>query len=135
MPTMTVSRDIGADTEAVWALLADFGNVSWIPVAAEVQVAGDGPGMRRIIPGTGDQPAVEKLEWIDHERHALAYEIEQSPLPVSRFVAVVTVTDGDATNVTWQIEFEPRGDDESVREGIERIYTAMAGWLDDAASA
>lgn len=137
MPTMTVSKDVAARADAVWALLANFGDVRWIPVAGKVEVQGDGPGMCRMIHGSGDNPTVETLVWIRPEQQRLAYEITNNPLPVNRFETVVSVTDsaaaGGGCNVGWDIDYEPSGDDASARESIELVYGMMAGWLEDAA--
>ena len=138
MATLTVSKHIAAPPEAVWAILADFANVGWIPAAGDVQIEGEGPGMRRIIRGGGPTPVTETLIWVEPDRHALSYEIANSPLPVSRFRAVVTVTEGNRPNTgstaTWDIEYEPNGDDADTRRGIELIYDTMAGWLEQAAN-
>lgn len=138
MAATTVSKRIAAPAEAVWAILADFASVDWIPVAGDVRVEGKGPGMRRIIGGSGGTPTVETLLWVKPERNALSYEITDSPLPVSRFRAVVTVTkDGAAdagSTATWDIDYEPVGEDADARDGIDLIYGTMAGWLADAAA-
>lgn len=135
MSTMTVSKHIGAPAEKVWAILADFANVDWIPVAGEVSVEGDGPGMRRLIGGSGSTPVAETLLWIKPEQKALSYEIADNPLPVTRFVAVVTVTETEgASTATWDVEYEPEGDDADTRGAIETVYGMMAGWLADAAT-
>jgi polyketide cyclase/dehydrase/lipid transport protein len=138
MATMTVSKHIAAPAEAVWAVLADFASVGWIPGAGDVQIEGEGPGMRRIIHGSGTIPVTETLIWVKPEQQALSYEIANSPLPVSRFRAVVTVTSGhriDAgSTATWDVEYEPIGDGESARGGIQLIYDSMAGWLEQAAN-
>ncbi len=138
MATLTVSKHIAAPAEAVWAILADFANVGWIPGAGDVQVEGEGPGMRRIIHGGGTTPVTETLIWVKPDSHALSYEIANSPLPVSRFRAVVTVTRGnridEGSTATWDIEYEPIGDGANASGGIELIYDAMAGWLEQAAN-
>lgn len=138
MATLTVRKHIAAPAEAVWAILADFANVGWIPVAGEVQIEGEGPGMRRIIHGGAGTPVIETLIWVEPEQNALSYEIANSPLPVSRFQAVVTVTRDDggdlSSTATWDIDYEPIGDDAGARGGIELIYDTMAGWLADAAA-
>ena len=135
---MTVSKHIAAPAEAVWAILANFASVDWIPGAGEVHVQGEGPGMRRIIHGSAATPVIETLIWVKPDQNALSYEIANSPLPVSRFRAVVTVTkNGGAdagSTATWDINYEPVGDNASARDGIELIYGTMAGWLEDAAT-
>jgi hypothetical protein len=136
VPTMRVSKHIEAAPDRVWAILADFADVSWIPVASEVSVEGDGPGMRRLIGASGSTPVAETLLWIKPEQNALSYEIANNPLPVRRFLAVVTVTAADraASTATWDIEYEPEGDDAEARSAIETVYGMMADWLAQAAT-
>jgi Polyketide cyclase / dehydrase and lipid transport len=133
---MRVNKHIDAAAERVWAILADFADVSWIPVAGEVSVEGEGPGMRRLIGGSGTTPVAETLLWIKPEQKALSYEIANNPLPVRRFLAVVTVTadDGTESTATWDIEYEPEGDDAEARSAIETVYGMMADWLAEAAT-
>lgn len=134
MATITVTKQIAAPAERIWALLADFANVDWIPGAGVVEVEGDGPGMQRRIGGSGATPIVETLRWIRPEQCSLSYEIADSPMPVKRFLAVVTVAgDGEASTAKWDIDYEPVGDDAEARTTIEAIYGLMADWLSDAA--
>lgn len=136
MASVRVSKHIDAPAEAVWAILADFANVTWIPGAGEVQVEGRGPGMRRLIHGGGETPIVETLIWIEPDQNALAYQISDSPLPVSWFEAVVRVTKNagpeEGSTATWDIDYDPIGDDGTARGAIDAVYAAMAGWLADA---
>ncbi len=138
MATLTVSKHIAAPAEAVWAVLADFASVGWIPGAGDVQIEGEGPGMRRIIRGGGTTPVTETLVWIDPDQQELSYEIANSPLPVGQFRAVVTVTSDNqadaGSTATWDVEYEPIGDGATARDGIQLIYDNMAGWLEQAAN-
>ena len=141
MPQVTISKDVPASPQALWELLADFADVSWIPVAGQVEVHGEGIGMRRAIHGGGATPVVETLTSIDHSRMQLGYSISDNPLPVSRFEALVTVDGSDAggATLTWHVDYDPSGstdaDADAAREAIEAVYSMMAGWLADAASA
>lgn len=139
MATITVSKRFAAPAEAVWATLADFGNVDWIPGISDVRVEGDGPGMRRFIGTSGETPVIETLLWIKPEERALSYEITNNPMPVSRFVSVARVSDapdGAAdSNVVWDVDYEPTGDDAAARDAIEAIYGLMASWIADYANA
>ena len=113
MATMTVSKHVAARADTVWTILADFANVSWIPVAGRVEIAGDGVGMSRSIYGGGDTPVVETLTSIEPERMELGYRITNNPLPVSRFDASVSVTPAEpegSSIVTWNVDYEPAGD-------------------------
>jgi hypothetical protein len=141
MATITVSKQVAVPANALWAMLADFGNVSWIPGVTDVRVEGQGPGMSRTISGSAADPIVETLLWIKPDGRALAYEIKNNPLPVSRFQAVVTVTEhdgndvragGSASTATWDVDYDPEGDDATARGAIEAVYGTMADWLEDA---
>lgn len=139
MPTITVSKDVAAGADAVWALLADFADVRWIPVIDKVEVEGDGPGMCRKIYGSADgaaEPTVETLLWVRPEHKQISYRITNNPLPVDRFEAVVSVADSDAgagrCQVGWKVDYEPSGDNAGARESIELVYGMMADWLEAA---
>lgn len=140
MPTMSVSQQLEAPADRVWAVLADFGKVGWIPGVGEVEVDGEGPGMCRRIGGSGGAPVVETLLWVKPEVRSLSYEITDNPLPVRRFVAVASVSEptseaSGGSTVAWDIEYEPDGDDAAAREAIEAVYGMMAGWIDEYAQA
>ncbi|OBI85677.1 SRPBCC family protein [Mycobacterium asiaticum] len=136
MPTMSVRKRLEAPAGTVWAILADFGKVEWIPGVGEVEVDGDGPGMCRRIGGSGATPVVETLLWVKPESRSLAYEITDNPLPVRKFVAVATVSEAvedvsQRSTVAWEIDYEPDGDDTAAREAIDAVYGMMADWIDD----
>lgn len=136
MASITILKEVAAPGAAVWRLLADFGNVSWIPVAGKVVVEGAGPGMRRHIHGGGGAPVVERLVAVDPDQQALRYSIdENNPLPVLRYDATVRVSPvGDSRSVIrWDVSFEPSGDEAEAASAIEQIYGVMATWLETAA--
>lgn len=136
MPHIAVVKEVGAPAWRIWELLADFADVSWIPVAGQVDIDGDGVGMRRSIHGTGDQPVVETLTHVDNRRWEIGYTVAGSPLPVDRFEALVTVQEGEHPHdavLAWHVDFDPQGPQEAAQEAIEAVYTMMAGWLADAA--
>jgi len=137
MPTLSVTKHVDAPARTVWAILADFADVSWIPVAGDVRVEGDGPGMRRTISGSADTPVVETLAWIKPEEQALAYMLEHNPFPPTSFQTVVTVTDaGEAVRgamLTWTVDYGSVDDDDSARAGLDMVYGLMADWLQTAA--
>jgi len=137
MTTITITKEIGAPAARVWSMLADFGNVSWIPVAGEVVVEGSGPGMRRRIPGGAGTPIVERLVSIAPDERTLRYSIdENNPLPVHRYEATARVSpaeDGRAT-ICWDVSFEPAGDEAHAKQAIVAIYDLMATWLETAAT-
>src|SRR5690349_4591569 len=138
MPRIAIVKEVDAAADTVWALLADFADVSWIPVAERVEVAGAGIGMSRSIFGGGDRPAVETLTLLDHDAMRLGYSIADVPLPVARFEALVTVVPAPAgAAVTFDVDYDPLGptetDGEAGGEAVEAVYGMIAGWLADAA--
>ncbi|AKK29484.1 SRPBCC family protein [Mycobacterium sp. EPa45] len=141
MPQVTISKDVPANPHTLWGVLSNFADVGWIPVAGQVDVHGEGVGMRRAIHGNGATPVVETLTSIDHTRMQLGYSISDNPLPVSRFEALVTVggSDTGGSTLTWLVDYDPSGSTEAdaaaARDAIEAVYEMMAGWLADAASA
>lgn len=146
MPRIAVVKGVDAPAGTVWELLSDFADVSWIPVIEDVAVDGDGLGMTRTIHGSGDHPILETLTHRDDEQMELGYSITNSPFPVTRFEALVTVrpaADGTGADITWHVDYDPQGSDPqdsdataavSARESIEAVYAMMAGWLADAAT-
>ncbi|MCF6390318.1 SRPBCC family protein [Mycobacterium sp. MBM] len=141
MPRTAVVKGVDAPAEAVWALLSDFADIGWIPVVDHVEIDGKGLGMTRAINGSGDQPILETLTHRDDERMELGYSIAHSPLPVTRFEAIVTVrpaAGGNGAEIAWEVDYDPQDNDEAAalaaREAIEAVYAMMAGWLADAAT-
>ncbi len=138
MPRIVITKEVDAPAPAVWALLADFADVSWIPVAGRVDVDGAGIGMSRSIHGSGDRPVIETLTHLDQDRMLLGYSIADNPLPVSRFDALVSVRPADAgASITWEVDYDPADPTESdaARDAVEAVYEMMAGWLADATAA
>ncbi len=139
MVRIAVTKEVAAPASAVWEVLADFGNISWIPVGDRVDVDGHGIGMSRSIHGTGDKPIVETLTQLDQERMELGYSISNNPLPVSRFEAIVTVQPAAAgSTIVWNVDYDPispsEADVEAASQAVEAVYGMMAGWLADAAA-
>jgi hypothetical protein len=140
MPHLVITKHVDAIPATVWAIVADFADVKWIPVAGAVEVEGDGIGMRRLIHGSGSKPVAETLTSLNPDRMELGYSIADNPLPVARFDALVSVRPaGDAAaTVTWNVDYDPAGTTEAdqiaAREAIEAVYGMMAGWLADASS-
>lgn len=139
MPQLTIAKDVPASASKLWSLLADFGDVSWIPVIQSVDVTGEGVGMSRAIHGTGDRPVVETLTRLDPVGMELGYSITDNPLPVNRFDAVVTVRPStEGSTVTWHVDYDAAGptdaDARTARDAIDAVYGMMADWLADAAA-
>ena len=128
-----VKEAIAAPAEKVWAVIADFGNTSWMPGGGNVEVVGSGAGMARII-SAGDQKIREVLESADDATRTLVYTIPEGvPFPVTDYRATIRVTgDASASELEWGCSFEPDGVDEGqVTTMIEGMYSTMVGWVRD----
>jgi hypothetical protein len=132
MSNAAVEREVAAPPAEVWAVLRDFGNIAWIPVAGQVDVEGDGPGMRRHIHGGGPgEPVVERLISLDDATRTIEYTIdENNPLPVTTYVGRVSVNDCDGGSmIRWTAAFEPAGDENESAAVVGMMLDALTGWL------
>jgi hypothetical protein len=126
MTTVTVSEDIKAKADQVWAALSDFGGIKVGGPVTSVETQGKGVGMVRTI-GIGGGKVVERLDRHDAKAMVFAYSItnEDCPLPVSGYSATVKITDkGDGScNVNWSGTFKAKGAPEAdAMKVIEGIY-------------
>lgn len=132
-----VTRTIEADPDAVWTLLGDLTNISWMPPTSRVECDGSGPGMRRNIYGSSDTPVTEELISHDDSRRSFVYRIvANNPLPADPYTVTADVDAGPSGSsiVTWSVEFES-ATPQVVIDGIDAVYPMIAGWLEDAAKA
>ena len=128
-----VKQAIAAPADKVWALVADFGNTSWMPGGGgDVEVVGSGPGMARII-SAGDRKIREVMESADAETRTLVYTIPEGvPFPVNGYRSTVRVTGDDSSaELEWSCTFEPEGDEAQTTQMIEGMYSTMVGWIRD----
>ena len=133
MTQVSVSADFDVSSDRLWQVVADFGNVAWIPGMGSVRVEGDGPGMTRYLPA-GDKEIHERLESLDDEARTLVYTIPNNiPFPVTNYRATMTVEDdGAGSRLIWTCTCEPDGISERQAEDTVRgLYDMMIGWIRD----
>ena len=135
MVELTVIRNISASLDAVWAVLDDYGNLSWIPGADNVEVIGEGVGMTRRLHMPGlDSPIDETLTAKDNSAKTFSYTIPKNAvIPFDDYNATVSVMGDDGTaTVNWYCSFDegdvPEADAKSMIEGS---YTMMLDALAD----
>ncbi len=121
---ITVERDIAADIETVWAILENFGDLSWIPGADNVEVIGEGIGMMRRILMPDLPPIEETLQSLNAKEKTLSYTIPMNEIiPFDRYTADVTLstTGTNITHVDWHCSFDtgemPEADARALIEG------------------
>lgn len=129
-----VQRELEYSADTVWALLEDFGNMSWAPGIQKIEVEGQGPGMvRKIYMGEG--PSIdEHLDAIDPARRYLEYSIPaNNPMPVTDYKASahVTALSEGRCRVDWRSSATPAGmSDEEAVQILNGAYNMMLDWID-----
>jgi hypothetical protein len=134
MAKTQVKQELPVSAEQLWKLVADFGNVPWIPGGENVKLEGRGPGMVRIFAGPNGEIR-ERLESVDAAKKSLVYTIPQGvPFPVTGYRATMAVADAGKgrSALTWICEFQPAGVSEAeAAKIIEGMYGMMIGWIRD----
>jgi hypothetical protein len=123
--------DFEISADALWAVVRDFGEVSWLPGDPDFESEGEGVGMIRTI-RTPPLPTVrEQLDAIDEDGRAIHYRvIEGNPMPVRDYKATMKVVDlGDGhSRLEWSSTWEPEGvSEEQARTVVEGMYTGVLG--------
>jgi hypothetical protein len=120
----------------VWAIIADFGNVSWVPGIQKVELEGEGVGMVRHLTVPVFPQLHERLDAIDHEKMMLDYSIPAVAyihVKDYRARAQVFELEGDRCRVVWSGIAEADGaDDEQAIAETEAFYASIITWIGDA---
>jgi len=136
MIEVKVERVLEFSAQEVWALIADFGNVSWVPGIEKVELEGEGVGMVRHLTVPVFPQLHERLDAIDHEKMTLDYSIPAVAyihLKDYRARAQVFELEGDRCRVVWSCVSEVDGaDDEQAIAETEAFYASIATWICDA---
>ncbi len=128
-------RELDVSAAKVWAVVADFGNVSWVPGVEKVELEGEGVGMIRHLTVPVYPQLHERLDAIDHETMILDYSIPTVEyLQVKNYTARAQVVelDGERCRLVWSGEAEADGvDDVQAATNTEAFYEAIITWIDD----
>ena len=127
MATVEMSVALGADADAVWAVIGDFGNLpGWHPAIESSAPEDDGRLRRLTIAGGGE--VVERLHAHDDAARAYTYGIEAGAIPVADYVSTLRVASSDAAGtctVFWSARFAPAGvPEQAAVEAITGVYQA-----------
>jgi len=131
---VTVSAEIEASADQLWAIVADFGNVDWMQGVSRCEVKGEGPGMVRGIFVAEDGPRLnEVLEFVDTEARRIGYTIpENVPMPVTDYHSEMAVVDlgNGRSRLDWTCKAEPDGVEvEAAKTVVEGMYGVLVGWV------
>ncbi len=136
MVKVIVEREFEFSAEKLWAVISDFGDISWVPGFEKVELEGEGVGMIRHITVPEFPPLHERLDAIDHYKMILDYSIPNVEyLQVKNYYArsQVIPLEKDRCKVIWScIKAEADGADEAqAKANTEEFYKAVLSWIDD----
>jgi len=101
------SVEINAAPDAVWNIVKDFGNPTWIPAVASIAATnGSEKGSIRTLTLKKGGVVKEELKDIDAATKTIKYRIHEEPdcaaFPVNNYSATITVTAaGNGSKVEW----------------------------------
>ena len=108
MATASSVIEIPVSADQVWQLVGGFNGLpDWLPFIVK-STPSDGGRVRHLQTDDGGE-IVERLQTFDNVGRTYSYTIEQSPFPVSAYLATLQVealTDASA-KVTWSGVFTP----------------------------
>ena len=134
MAEVTVTRTLDVTPDALWRLVSDFADVSWLPGGgAGAEFEGTGPGMVRIFRGP-DGAIREQLESVDEAARTVTYTIPVGvPFPVTDYRATMQVSDdAGRARLAWSCRFEPDGAaEQEAGQAIETMFGVMMGWIEE----
>jgi len=136
MIEVKVERALEFGAQEVWAIIADFGDVSWVPGIERVELEGEGVGMVRHLTVPVFPQLHERLDAIDHEKMTLDYSIpavEYIHLKDYSARAQVGELEGGRCRLVWSCKAEVDGvDDEQAIAETEAFFASIMTWICDA---
>lgn len=142
----TVTADLAAGPDEVWAYIGDFQDLTWHPaVFSQTGMGGNDIGAtRRLVLGEAGGPTIDEvLDGYDAGKMSYSYRIAEvavETLPVTNYASRLTVMprDGGGSTVEWSGAFD-RGDpgndppaelnDAAAVAAVTGIYEAGMGAL------
>ncbi|MBW2315642.1 MAG: SRPBCC family protein [Deltaproteobacteria bacterium] len=129
MASYEIEGDIEMSADALWRVLRDFGDVSWIPGNPDYESEGEGVGMVRTI-RTRSLPTVrERLDAIDEESRTVHYRVlDGNPMPVDDYRASMRAVDlgKGRSRLVWRSTWEPKDvSEEDARKAVHGLYSGV----------
>ena len=132
MASATISKQIDVSADAVWRLISNFGDTSWMPAGTQVTRVGSGVGMERRIALGPDKWIHERLEALDAAARTLVYTIPVNvPFPVTNYRATMRVrTAGAGCELEWSASYEVAADAAAtIEKSVQGMYGMMIDWI------
>jgi len=135
MIEVKVEGEIAFSAEKVWGVIADFGNVSWVPGVEKVELEGEGVGMIRHLTVPVFPQLHERMDAIDSEKMILDYSIpsvEFLHLKDYKARAQVSELEGERCGLVWSCVSEVDGvEDAQAISETEAFYRDIMTWIRD----
>ena len=113
--------DVAAPPDKVWAKIGPFCSIKdWHPAIANCTEAN---GVRTLTTKDGGK-FVEKQTANDPKSMEYTYEIQKSPLPLTKYSSTLSVTKkGDGSRVEWKSSYTPnKGKEDADIQALSGIY-------------
>jgi 4-hydroxy-tetrahydrodipicolinate reductase len=138
MLEVAVNRDLVADTDRAWTLLADWGNTPWIEGPEKCELFDSAEGLVRRFHLPGRAPVDEILLATDPDARQLRYRIPRcEALPFDDYHGTIAVNPrpGGGCRVDWHCRFGAGGLSESdalarAQANLERLLQGLADHLE-----
>jgi Polyketide cyclase / dehydrase and lipid transport len=132
MASATISKRVEVSADAVWKLISNFGDTSWMPAGTQVTLVGSGIGMERRIAAGPNKTIHERLEALDPTARTLTYGIPVNvPFPVTDYHATMKVRpSGAGCELEWSASYDvaPAAAVE-IEKTVQGMYGMMIDWI------
>ncbi len=132
MARATITKEIDVSADAVWRLISNFGDTSWMPAGTQATLVGSGVGMERRIAIGPDKFIHERLEALDPAARTLGYSIPVNvPFPVTNYRATMSVrAKGAGCELEWSASYDVAPDaTDRVEKAVQGMYGMMIDWI------
>jgi len=132
MPSATISKQVDVSADAVWKLISNFGDTSWMPAGTQATLVGSGVGMERRIALGPDKSIHERLLALDERARTLSYSIPVNvPFPVTNYRATMRVrAKGAGCELEWSASYECAPEAAAtVEKSVQGMYGMMIDWI------
>jgi len=124
--TLTRSVTVRGEASAIWSLIGPYCAIKdWHPVVGACTVDGRTPPTRTIVTKDGKATFVERQTARSDSKRLYSYTFVSSPVPVTRYVATLSVTPSGAgrSTIVWRGVYVPDpGHEAEASEALSGIY-------------
>ncbi len=124
MATASSVIEIPVPADQVWKLVGGFNSLpDWLPLIVKSE-SSDGGRVRHLQTADGGV-VVERLQSFDNVGRSYSYTIEESPFPVSAYLATLQVEalSESSAKVTWSGVFTPAAG--TTEQAVEELFAGV----------